>query len=398
MHRGRHILRISVHVSTLVALLTWVTPHRHLNGDSLLQDCLVLVQTEPFALQYDCHVDQAEFPVPTGNRSRADAKHKNVRYRAAFLHVRVLNSQRDVYQPLQHLAGLSNVFSILFTVKDGYYTQHSPNDYTKKDRVGSTMLEEIGTHAWWKYTLSISGLRISKVIWKHDGTQVLIRVRGRVQCDPCNCGGNLPHIRPDNGVFPSCAVVMNSGLLGNMTRPRLGDAIDAHGAVFRINEGPAGGFYARIAGTKTTFRIIYPNPKTLHSVGEEILLFSVHYKSERQLINAAIRSHNFLPHQRVIEIPKKFRECVKKCMNLPGRHPSTGMVSVVIATSMCDRITVFGKSLMVDSLDTSKFAYHYFEDNAPGVTSEDFFSPFHRPDLEKEFYTRLSDLGVNFVP
>ena len=41
--------------------------------------------------------------------------------------------------------------------------------------------------------------------------------------------------------FTSCAVVGNSGAL---LRQRLGADIDAHGAVFRINQAPTAGFEA----------------------------------------------------------------------------------------------------------------------------------------------------------
>ena len=388
----------NVCTATVLAAMTWTFCRRHTREEPKLEDCLVLVHTESFPEQYYCQVGEDEFPIAVANRSRPASKPKNIRFRSAFLHVTTILSQDDIYQSLQYLAEVSSFSSVLLTMKDGNYVEQLEEDLLKKDRGTSVIFEHIGSLAWWGYVLNSSGLHVSKVIWKDDRSQVLIRVQGGVQYDPCNCVNELPQIRKHIEKYPSCAVVMNSGLLGNMTQPRLGVAIDAHTAVFRMNEGPAGGLYGAIAGSKTTFRIIYPYPKTMQPFNGETLLFSVHYKSERRMIDAAIRAQNFLPHQRLVEIPKKFRNCVKKCMKLPKRHPSTGVMSVVLAISLCDRVTVFGKSLTADSLDTSKFAYHYFEDNTLGKTSEELFSPFHRPDLEKALYTLLSNFGVTFVP
>lgn len=388
----------NVCTATVLAAMTWTFCRRHTREEPKLEDCLVLVHTESFPEQYYCQVGKDEFPIAVAHR-RPATKQTNVRFRLAFLHVKTVLSHGDIYQSLQYLAEVSSFSSVLLTMKDGNnYIERLEEDLLKKGRGTSVIFEHIGGLAWWEYVLNSIGLHISKVIWRDDHSQVLIRVQGGVQHDPCNCVNELPQILKHSEKYPSCAVVMNSGLLGNLTQLRVGDAIDAHTAVFRMNEGPAGGLYDRIVGSKTTFRIIYPNQKTMHSFDGETVLFSVHYKSERRMINAAIRAQNFLPHQRLIEIRKKFRNCVKKCMKLPERHPSTGVMSVALAISSCDRVTVFGKSLTVDSLDTSKFAYHYFEDNTPGKTSEDFFSPFHRPDLEKAFYTLLSNSGVTFVP
>ena len=54
--------------------------------------------------------------------------------------------------------------------------------------------------------------------------------------------------------YKRCAVVGNGGVLLNDDRN--GESIDAHDAVFRINEGPTRGF-EKYVGRKTTFRVHY---------------------------------------------------------------------------------------------------------------------------------------------
>ena len=85
-------------------------------------------------------------------------------------------------------------------------------------------------------------------------------------------------------------------------------------------------------------------------------------------------------------------------MGLQKRHTSTGILTVILASAICNRFVVFGKSLQFDSLDLNLFKYHYFEENGAGDNIDGYFSSFHDPKLENEFYNRLASVGVTFVP
>ena len=69
-------------------------------------------------------------------------------------------------------------------------------------------------------------------------------------------GKNNPEVLPAEDLhekqFTSCAVVGNGG---SNLNANYGDAIDAHDAVFRFNDGPTVGFENKV-GSKTTFRVI----------------------------------------------------------------------------------------------------------------------------------------------
>jgi hypothetical protein len=53
--------------------------------------------------------------------------------------------------------------------------------------------------------------------------------------------------------FNSCAVVGNSG---SLLLAEYGKEVDDHSVVFRVNQAPAGGRYARHVGTRTDFRLL----------------------------------------------------------------------------------------------------------------------------------------------
>jgi len=143
---------------------------------------------------------------------------------------------------------------------------------------------------------------------------------------------------------------------------------------------------------------LYPNPEVLRQpFVEEKLFISVYNHTEQQQLNMAINRGIIQQHQFLI-LSKAFRDCAKRCIGLPKRHTSTGILAVVLAASICGRIAVFGKSLQMDSFDLNRFKYHYFEENQAGDEIDNYFSSFHNPQLEDTFYKRMASVGVTFIP
>lgn len=85
-------------------------------------------------------------------------------------------------------------------------------------------------------------------------------------------------------------------------------------------------------------------------------------------------------------------------MGLPDRRVSTGILAAVLAITLCDRVTVFGKSFKFNCMYVSRFLYNYFEDNIQGKVQQDYFCPLHQPDLKHKFYEQLHVAGVAFTP
>jgi len=359
------------------------------------EPCAMVSFRDFLPVQQTCKVDPNNFPQPPTESAWRRMQVLERRHDRVFLIINNEVQLQGLHGMLQHLATLTNSLAILLNASSLFLDI----DAWSGSYIDAPMLTPLEkTHEWWEYMLRSSALRINSVVRRRHLDQTLINVSAGIVHDPCSCSKFLQRSGTLKARHESCAVIMNSGLLGDLNGPRFGSAIDAHAAVFRINQGPCGGAYATVAGTKTTYRIIWPHSEVLRPFDGETIVFSVYYSSERHLLRDAVRKHRFRDTQQLIELPKAFRDCAKRCLRFPERHTSTGIVAVVLATTMCKRVAVFGKSLKVDSFNTSKFSYHYFEDNVPGKLNTEYFSDFHRPDLEEDFYKSVSSQGVTFLP
>lgn len=383
---------------TLTYVHSWHRSHRLQLDESSLLECVSFRFCDAVPVRSACRLDAVGFPVLNMNvTSRKLASARSVKYQSAFLHINREDVSTDLFGPLQYLAGISREFSIILNRDEGLrvsYAQPTADSTTKQVDPFDPM---IGTREWWTLILNSTGVRFSHTVWNFDKSQLMIKTVVGVSPAKCRCSKFVNHDVQFQRRYRDCAVVMNSGLMRNLRHLRTGEAIDLHEAVFRLNAGPSGGFYAPIVGSKTTFRLIYPTETTLQSIGDETTLYSIYYSRERRLLKRAIRANRFPLHAKLAELRKSFRNCAKHCIELPERHTSTGILAVVLALTMCDRITVFGKSLQFDSFNTSQFSYHYFEDDISSDI-DDMFSTFHRPDLEYNFFREVAQLGVTFVP
>lgn len=358
--------------------------------------CVLIEFLHHFPVERECTLDSSGFPssVNLSSWRRLDLSGTNKYSMSVFR----FTSKNSAHLPavLQHMSLISESIAILLNRADGlrFFSTNS-TDVTSHSFVSYS----VGTRQWWDYTLNSVGLHVVHVT-RHDMSKVLLKVHGGLHLDPCQCAKSLEHTKEieQSRKHASCAVVMNSGLLGDTDGPTFGPVIDTYEAVFRMNAAPSGGVYAGIAGSKTTYRLTWPHNAVLKTFGDELMLFSVYYSKERRILKEAIKMHKFRTFRQPVELPKAFMTCAKGCMKLPERHTSTGILAVVLAVTLCDRVTVFGKSLKFDSMNTSRFPYYYFEDNVPEKVQQDYFWPLHRPDLEHKFYEHLHTVGVAFIP
>ena len=383
---------------TLTYVHSWHQSHRAQLDDSSLLECVSFWLQDGIPVHSACKPDAIGFPVLTMNvTSRKLAGARSVKYKSAFLHINREDVSTALFGPLQYLAGTSREFSLILSRDEGLRVRYAQSTADRTTKQVDPFDPMIGTREWWALILNSTGVRFSHTVWNFDESQLMIKTIKGVSAPKCRCSKFVNHDLQFRRRYRDCAVVMNSGLMHNLRHLRTGEAIDLHEAVFRLNAGPSGGFYARIVGSKTTFRLIYPTETTLQSRDEETTLYSVYYSRERRLLKRAIRENRFPLHAKFAELPKSFRNCAKQCVKLPERHTSTGVLAVVLALTMCDRITVFGKSLRFDSFNISQFSYHYFEDDISSDI-DDMFSTFHRPDLENIFFREIAQSGVTFVP
>lgn len=150
--------------------------------------------------------------------------------------------------------------------------------------------------------------------------------------------------------FRTCALVGNGP---GLTFGQKGAAIDAHDAVFRFN------FYAKssLSGTKTSFRVfnkkraeIISGPKVNPTEGESFLFWNYGSLKFMNRIRSAHRdSYIFSPEmiKHLITTYFALRKDLRRLGMPPFGCPSnlnSGLHGLFVATSICDRVSLFGFS------------------------------------------------------
>ena len=209
--------------------------------------------------------------------------------------------------------------------------------------------------------------------------------------------------------YSSCAVVFSSGILGMVT-PAVGELIDGHDAIIRINHAPAGGDFKNVAGARTTIRLMYVPQEGIQERemlswrhefdgGQSLLLLSVHFRNRAK----DVAKYNFDQSGGVGIIPTKVRAQGSKCLHghffehpyldkkPSGPHLSQGFVALLMSLLMCKRTVIFGKSFTVNE-STHGIPYHYYEET-PSVNRV-IFQKQHGGDKETTFIRHLLDSGV----
>ncbi|XP_066291772.1 alpha-2,8-sialyltransferase 8B-like, partial [Branchiostoma lanceolatum] len=181
--------------------------------------------------------------------------------------------------------------------------------------------------------------------------------------------------------YPTCAVVGNSGIL---LRSSCGTEIDAHEFVIRSNLPPVH-HYQRDVGSKTNLTIV--NVVRLSQVSEALqssnpllrtamlvrlgespgMVFSYAYsftskaRSKMQVIDAAIRKNNLstitaFPHRSLLNSKSLYTELADK----QWKFASTGLNTFALASTFCDRISMYGFYPM-STYQNQSVPYHYYD-------------------------------------
>jgi hypothetical protein len=192
--------------------------------------------------------------------------------------------------------------------------------------------------------------------------------------------------------YPTCAVV---GSAGNLRTARLGPAIDAHDAVFRINAAPTMGHEAAV-GARTTWRIHNSEkPFFMAALNASELQVGVCHMSwigacQRQAFSG-MHADGFALLNPV------FYSQLWDMLGRP-RHkqtPSTGLLAIAIALGVCGRVRLFGYSRSTDA--RIKCGRHYWECPRWAETKAGYHDPkhtFHAWLEEERLRLRWLERGV----
>ncbi|XP_071351262.1 ST3 beta-galactoside alpha-2,3-sialyltransferase 8 [Trachinotus anak] len=188
--------------------------------------------------------------------------------------------------------------------------------------------------------------------------------------------------RPHPSLCRLCAVVGNSG---NLRDSGLGNLIDSHNSVIRMNKAVTRGFEKDV-GNRTTHHFLYPESAVDVAQGVSLVLLPFKLRDLEWLTSALSTGLIKMTYMRVKERveadkdkvlvvnPVFFKYVHDKWTEHHGRYPSTGMLAIIFALHTCDQVSVFGYGA-----DKQGNWHHYWEENRyagafrkTGVHSADF--------------------------
>jgi len=142
----------------------------------------------------------------------------------------------------------------------------------------------------------------------------------------------------------SCAVVGSSGALLNAS---FGRQIDAADHVIRMNTAPTIGFEAHV-GSKTTIRLATLNAG-LHARKEGLLR-----KRTTQLVYYCHvfwigACYHWIPREPVPRVSPSLLRVAQVLLNTTRLFPSTGLMSILLGMSLCERVNLYGFGLTSDT-------------------------------------------------
>lgn len=226
-----------------------------------------------------------------------------------------------------------------------------------------------------------------------------------------------------NRKYKTCAVVGNGGII--LENPYNGYTIDQHDAVFRINEGPTAGF-EKYVGSKTTFRVTYgptcggmSQAEYAHNIcalsmdwpheasifEKKYLSWELVYKDQFQhwkAYKSFDKQTSKLHAEGNVSKPLQFAlaniNILKELKKAVSQWPTTGVVSIRLATEICDCVNIYGFSAGRLIKSSKPFKYHYYDQlYLPGYQEtekgEDKTNP-HKYNKEGDWIVNLAKAGT----
>ncbi|KAM9308846.1 CMP-N-acetylneuraminate-beta-galactosamide-alpha-2,3-sialyltransferase 1 [Gastrophryne carolinensis] len=192
----------------------------------------------------------------------------------------------------------------------------------------------------------------------------------------------------------TCAVVGNSG---NLKDSGYGPDIDSHNFVFRMNHAPTLRFEKDV-GNKTTHHFVYP--ESMPALGKDVSMILIPFKTlDLQWLVSALTSgtinFTYTSVPRRIKVskekilvyhPELMKYIYDRWLLHHGRYPSTGILSLIFALHLCDKVDVYGFGA-----DSKGNWHHYWENNASGGAFR--VTGVHDGDFEAEIIGNLTSIN-----
>ncbi|XP_022097858.1 alpha-N-acetylgalactosaminide alpha-2,6-sialyltransferase 1-like [Acanthaster planci] len=199
-----------------------------------------------------------------------------------------------------------------------------------------------------------------------------------------------------------CAVV---GCWGILNGSGVGEEIDSHDYVFRLNRALSSGSFANDVGKRTTFYTFYPGSEHLDDVEDkDVLVFFVFFKSydadyALNMMNGE-KSPKYVTKRKTYEFntpvvsptrvkfvhPEFFAYVFKTFLDNKSRRPTTGALVVLLALHICDEVTIYGFGY------DPRFTMHYYDTEFEVHTRN--VKSYHNVDNERKLWHKLHEEGV----
>ena len=171
-----------------------------------------------------------------------------------------------------------------------------------------------------------------------------------------------PFLYPRRIVYGTCAVVGNSGKMLYHKRGAsvgLGEEIDAHSAVIRLNAGITRGF-EDFVGNKTTLRFVNRLHFGFQEKNQEVILQQV---TNEQVLQKFVAHKRKFPTSRFFMLSTDFQAHVQRQLISPATN---GFFALVFALQRCKRVRLYGFYRTENQNKISQsIPYHYFDAEVP---------------------------------
>ncbi|XP_067849212.1 type 2 lactosamine alpha-2,3-sialyltransferase-like isoform X3 [Heptranchias perlo] len=210
----------------------------------------------------------------------------------------------------------------------------------------------------------------------------------------------------------NCIVVGNGGVLRNKT---LGKKIDSYDVVIRLNSGPVIG-YEDDVGNKTTFRFCYPESLSSDrsQYDADTTLVFVPFKAvdlrwlKEMLLKRRVSMRGFwkkTPKELIyknsqirILKPSIVQKAAFDLLNLskvvpwpkPPQYPTTGIIAISMALTMCDKVHVAGFKYEVSSPNST---LHYYGNDTMSAMRK---MVYHNVSAEQMLLKKLKSSSTIF--
>ncbi|XP_071479026.1 CMP-N-acetylneuraminate-beta-galactosamide-alpha-2,3-sialyltransferase 1-like [Diadema antillarum] len=192
-----------------------------------------------------------------------------------------------------------------------------------------------------------------------------------------------------------CAVVGSGGVLNGS---EAGKEIDSHDLVFRANRALSVGRFAMDVGVKTDIYLFYPESMHIGNVLDEnaTFVYAMFKPSDvERLYNITfpskatrkVSSKQPPPLNKLKVLHPGFQRYVHtRYLESTGLRPTTGATLVMLATHICDDVTIYGFGYDV------RFTLHYYDKSF--VRHNKNMTKCHDTENERDLWDKLHDVGV----